>query len=141
MFTLTDYREAYRSGGLTPAAAVAEVYRRIRAHDDPALFISLRPEAEVVAEAERLTASGGADLPLYGVPVAIKDNIDVAGLPTTAACPAFAFTPERDAGAVARLRAAGALVIGKTNLGPVRHRARWHAFALRHAAEPVLPPT
>ena len=56
------------------------------------------------------------DLPLYGVPVAVKDNIDVAGLPTTAACPAFAYTPARDATAVARLRAAGAIVIGKTNL-------------------------
>ncbi len=63
-----------------------------------------------------MAAGGGASLPLYGVPVAIKDNIDVAGLPTTAACPAYATTPSRDATAVARLRAAGALVIGKTNL-------------------------
>ena len=56
------------------------------------------------------------DFPLYGVPVAIKDNIDVGGLPTTAACPAFAYSPSRDSTAVARLRAAGAIVIGKTNL-------------------------
>ncbi len=55
-------------------------------------------------------------MPLYGIPVAVKDNIDVAGLPTTAACPAFAYTPARDATAVARLRAAGAIIIGKTNL-------------------------
>ena len=54
--------------------------------------------------------------PLYGVPVAVKDNIDVAGLPTTAACPAFSYHPAQDATAVARLRAAGAIVIGKTNL-------------------------
>ena len=50
------------------------------------------------------------------MPVAVKDNIDVAGLPTTAACPAFAYTPAHDATAVARLRAAGAIIIGKTNL-------------------------
>ena len=57
-----------------------------------------------------------AQLPLYGVPVAVKDNIDVAGLPTTAACPAYAYKPTRDATAVARLRQAGAIIIGKTNL-------------------------
>ena len=59
---------------------------------------------------------GPAGLPLFGVPFAVKDNIDVAGLPTTAACPAFAYLPERSATAVERLRAAGALLIGKTNL-------------------------
>ena len=70
-----------------------------------------------MAEAERLAAKkDAAQLPLYGVPVAVKDNIDVAGLPTTAACPAFSYTPTRDATAVARLRAAGAIMIGKTNL-------------------------
>ena len=61
-------------------------------------------------------AAGETSLPLYGIPVAVKDNIDVKGLPTTAACPAFAYRPGQDATAVARLRAAGALVIGKTNL-------------------------
>jgi allophanate hydrolase len=70
----------------------------------------------VAAEARALEACDPAALPLYGVPVAVKDNIDVAGVPTTAACRDFARTPEEDAGAVARLRAAGALVIGKTNL-------------------------
>ena len=66
---------------------------------------------------KRLAAQNDASqLPLYGIPVAVKDNIDVAGLPTTAACPAFAYTPAHDATSVARLRAAGAIVIGKTNL-------------------------
>ncbi len=55
-------------------------------------------------------------LPLFGVPVAVKDNIDVKGLPTTAACPAFSYQPSHDATSVARLRAAGAIIIGKTNL-------------------------
>ncbi len=55
-------------------------------------------------------------LPLWGIPFAVKDNIDVVGLPTTAACPAFAYQPDKDATVVARLKAAGAIVIGKTNL-------------------------
>jgi allophanate hydrolase len=106
---------AHRAGKTTPARTVARSFARIRAHDDPAVFISLRAEDEAAAEAEQL-ASRDPQLPLFGVPVAIKDNIDVAGLPTTAACPAYAYTPTRDATAVARLRAAGAIVIGKTNL-------------------------
>src|SRR5262249_11229372 len=64
----------------------------------------------------RALADRDRSLPLYGIPVAVKDNIDVKGLPTTAACPAFAYQPARDATAVARLREAGAIVIGKTNL-------------------------
>ena len=64
----------------------------------------------------RLPHAASAILPLYGVPVAVKDNIDVKGLPTTAACPAFAYTPARDATCVERLRRAGAIIIGKTNL-------------------------
>jgi allophanate hydrolase len=106
---------AHRAGTLTPAETVARAYARLRAHGDPSMFICLREEADAVAEARALAKSGGG-LPLYGVPVAIKDNIDVAGMPTTAACPAFAYTPHHDATAVARLRAAGAIVIGKTNL-------------------------
>ncbi|HXQ09277.1 MAG TPA: allophanate hydrolase [Bradyrhizobium sp.] len=107
---------AHRAGILSPAQTVARSFARIRDHDDPAIFISLRDEKEARAEAEGLTAKEGAQLPLYGVPVAVKDNIDVAGLPTTAACPAFAYSPTHDATSVARLRAAGAIIIGKTNL-------------------------
>ena len=72
---------------------VARTYERIRAHGDPALFISLRDEKAAIAEAEGAEASGSKDRPLFGMPVAIKDNIDVDGLPTTAACPAFAYKP------------------------------------------------
>ena len=71
---------------------------------------------EVRAEAERLQTEGPRGRRLWGIPVAVKDNIDVAGLPTTAACPAFAYHPTRDSSVVARLRAAGAIIIGKTNL-------------------------
>ena len=114
--TVLDIVAAHRAGSATPSETVARTYARIRAHADPAIFITLREEAEVLAEARALEAAGKTDLPLYGVPFAVKDNIDVAGLPTTAACPAFSFKPTHDATAVARLRAAGALVIGKTNL-------------------------
>ncbi|HXL13408.1 MAG TPA: allophanate hydrolase [Bradyrhizobium sp.] len=107
---------AHRAGTLSPAQTVARSFARIREHNDPAIFISLRDEEEAIAEAKALSTKDAAKLPLFGVPVAVKDNIDVAGLPTTAACPAFAYTPSRDATAVARLRANGAIVIGKTNL-------------------------
>jgi allophanate hydrolase len=114
--TVPEILHAHRSGSRSPADTVARTYERIRAHGDPALFISLRDEKAAIAEAEALQGSGSKDRPLFGVPVAIKDNIDAEGFSTTAACPAFAYKPQRDATAVARLRAAGAIVIGKTNL-------------------------
>jgi allophanate hydrolase len=108
---------AHRAGQQSPAQTVARSFKRIREHNDPAIFISLRDEKDAIAEAEALAANKDASaLPLYGIPVAVKDNIDVAGLPTTAACPAYSYTPTRDAVAVARLRRAGAIIIGKTNL-------------------------
>jgi allophanate hydrolase len=107
---------AHRSGAATPEATIANCYARIRAHGDPAIFIALRDEADALAEAKALAATGDTDLALYGVPVAVKDNIDVNGLPTTAACPAFAYQPTKDATCVARLKRAGAIMIGKTNL-------------------------
>jgi allophanate hydrolase len=107
---------AHRAGTLSPAQTVARTYQRIRYHNDPAIFISLRDERDAIAEAEALTKKDAVGLPLYGVPFAVKDNIDALGLPTTAACPAFSYMPAHDATAVARLRAAGAIMIGKTNL-------------------------
>lgn len=107
---------AHRDGSVSPAETVARSYRRIREHNDPAIFIALRDEKDAITEAEGLANKDPASLPLLGVPVAVKDNIDVKGMPTTAACPAFSYQPGQDATAVARLRAAGAIVIGKTNL-------------------------
>lgn len=107
---------AHRAGTLTPAQTVARSYQRIRDHNDPAVFISLRDEKDALAEAEALSSKGAEALPLLGVPVAVKDNIDARGMATTAACPAFSYTPAQDSTAVARLRAAGAIIIGKTNL-------------------------
>ena len=114
--TAAEILNAYRDGTASPEDIVARSFARIRAHDDPAIFIALRDEAEVIAEARALAQTGDKTLPLFGIPVAVKDNIDVEGLPTTAACPAYSYRPNRDATCVARLREAGALIIGKTNL-------------------------
>ena len=107
---------AHRAGTMTPAQTVARSYQRIRDYNDPAVFISLRDEKAAIAEAEALSAKDPATLPLLGVPVGVKDNIDAQGLATTAACPAFSYSPAQDSTAVAKLRAAGAIIIGKTNL-------------------------
>ncbi|WP_120339712.1 allophanate hydrolase [Cryobacterium soli] len=103
----------------TPTGRVAEVYAAIAAADRPEVWITLRAEAEVQAEVDEVLARAAIawePLPLAGLLFAVKDNIDVAGLPTTAACPGFAYPAKEDATAVARLRAAGAVVLGKTNL-------------------------
>src|SRR5262249_6754424 len=81
------------------------------------VWISRVPESELRARADQLTQLGPKpELALYGVPFAVKDNIDVAGLPTTAGCPAFAYNPDRHAGSVRRLLDAGAILVGKTTL-------------------------
>lgn len=97
---------------------VRAAYVRLREVDRPEIWISLRPEADVVAEAEAVDArdAAGERLPLAGVVAAVKDNIDVAGLETTAGSRTFAYAPDADAPAVARLRASGVVVLGKTNL-------------------------
>jgi allophanate hydrolase len=107
---------AHRAGTMRPAETVARSYQRIRDYNDPAVFITLRDKKDALADAEALNAKDAASLPLLGIPIAVKDNIDVLGLPTTAACPAFSYMPTHDSTAVAKLRAAGAIVIGKTNL-------------------------
>jgi len=105
-----------RTGAAT--ARVQAAYRRIAEVDRPEVWITLRDHDEVLAEAALVDAraAAGADLPLCGTVLAVKDNIDVAGLPTTAACPSFGYLPEGSAPAVARLVERGAIVLGKTNL-------------------------
>ncbi|MFZ0694996.1 MAG: amidase family protein, partial [Alphaproteobacteria bacterium] len=95
-----------------------EALRRIVSYKDPAVWTARVPESEVMARARALTAVplDAEKLPLYGIPFAVKDKIDCAGLPTPAACPAFAYEPARDARVIERLLAAGAILIGKTNL-------------------------
>ncbi|WP_425419732.1 allophanate hydrolase [Oricola indica] len=101
---------------LSATDAVRQSYAAIRDADDPAIFISLKPEEEALVEAEALDAAGPEGKPLFGLPFAVKDNIDVGGMETTAACREFAHKVEVSAFAVARLEAAGAICIGKTNL-------------------------
>ncbi|WP_244172535.1 amidase family protein, partial [Streptomyces europaeiscabiei] len=105
----------------TPTPALTRVrmaYARIGAVNRPEVWIDLRPQPNVEAEAQAIDArlAAGAHLPLAGRLFAAKGNIDVHGLPTTAGCPAYAYTPDADAPVVARLREAGALVLGTTNL-------------------------
>ncbi|WP_345801665.1 allophanate hydrolase [Microbacterium sp. AZCO] len=97
---------------------VRSAYARIAEVDRPEVWISLREERDAATEAAVVESrvAAGEPLALAGLVVAVKDNIDVAGLPTTAGSRAFAYEPQADAPAVARLRAAGAIVIGKTNL-------------------------
>jgi allophanate hydrolase len=109
------------ASGQTDAVAVArEALARIEAYTaiQPALWITRIADADVLAYARRVDAriAAGETLPLAGVPFAIKDNIDLAGVPTTAACPDFAYTPSASAEVVERLIAAGAIPMGKTNL-------------------------
>ncbi|WP_280424843.1 allophanate hydrolase [Nocardia carnea] len=107
------------AGEATSAAdRVAAAYRTIREQDRPEIWISLRAEADVLAEATAIDArvAQGEKLPLAGVLVAVKDNIDIAGTPTTCACPGFDRIPDHTAPAVARLVEQGAIVLGKTNL-------------------------
>ena len=115
-FDLSTLRHAYASGQLTPVALVDEILRRIKDHADPATWIHLLSREALLDHARRVEARGSADQPLYGVPFAIKDNIDLAGVPTTAACPEFSYTPSQSAPVVQRLLDAGAIPIGKTNL-------------------------
>ena len=112
LLDIATLRAGFAAGAFTPGELVDAVYDRIEAYRDPAVFIALRPRAAARDEAMAADPS----LPLAGLPFAVKDNIDVAGMPTTAGCPAFAYMPARDAAVVARLRAAGAVPIGKTNL-------------------------
>ncbi len=99
-----------------PTASVRAALAADRAAADPALWITRVPDDVVLARAAALEAEGRQGRPLWGVPVAVKDNIEVAGLPTTAACPGFSRVAAETAPVVQRLLNAGAIVLGKTNL-------------------------
>ncbi len=108
----------YQAGEFSPQDVLAVVLKRIAAYPDPAVWIHLLPSDEVLAQAATVQKrwQTGESLPLYGIPFAIKDNIDLAGHPTTAGCPAFSYVAKRSAPVVQRLLDAGAILVGKTNL-------------------------
>jgi allophanate hydrolase len=114
-FDMASLHRAY-AVGVDPAEIVETVFARVAAAEDPGIFIHLTSKEALLAEAKALGAFDPVAKPLWGIPFAVKDNIDVAGMPTTAACPDYAYMPDQDATVVALLKAAGALVVGKTNL-------------------------
>lgn len=112
-------RARYLDGSLSPTQLVETLHEQMLAEDvalDRHVWIRRLTLDEMRVHAAALNGCDPKALPLYGIPFAIKDNIDLAGIPTTAACPAFAYTPEVSATVVQRLMAAGAIPVGKTNL-------------------------
>ena len=112
--SLPALRAAF-AAGLRPGVLVDALLERVDAQGDDHVWIHRASAADLHARAAEIEELDPA-LPLYGVPVAVKDNIDVAGMPTTAGCPAYAYRPTASAPTVDALVAAGALVVGKTNL-------------------------
>jgi len=108
-------RKSYAAGELTPAELLQEILRRTEVHREKNIWIIPPSEKLVQKYIDRLTAYDPA-LPLWGIPFSIKDNIDLAGVETTAACPAYVYTPQESAPVVQKLILAGAIPVGKTNL-------------------------
>ena len=115
-FDIANLQALYRSGALTPRALVDVVLARTAGNNTDNAWIYQLTAEQLYAYADALADKDPAQLPLYGIPFAIKDNIDLANVPTTAACPEFAYVPEQSATVVQRLIDAGAIPVGKTNL-------------------------
>jgi allophanate hydrolase len=114
---LSTLELSYKNRATTPTAVVREIYTAIRAQGERPIWITLVDEEQCIARASELESlNDTSKLPLFGIPFAVKDNFDVAGMPTTAGCPAFSRMAAQTAGAVQRLLDAGAILIGKTNM-------------------------
>lgn len=114
--TIKDLLDSYRGGRKTPGAVIERLLEHSTRADPRNVWITRLTRDQVMAYVSALDPARIDELPLYGIPFAIKDNLDLAGVPTTAGCPAFAYTPERSSAAVQRLIEAGAIPLGKTNL-------------------------
>jgi allophanate hydrolase len=115
-FLISDLLGAYRRGSITPSQVVDEALARAERTPDRHVWITRRSREELLDQARALEERSIDELPLYGIPFVIKDNIDLADVPTTAGCPAYSYTPSRSAGVVQRLLDSGAIALGKTNL-------------------------
>lgn len=113
---IASLKRAYESGAVTPEDVLSHVQRQLDARSDDGVWIRRVPLSEQFGALRRARAVGAERRPLFGIPFAVKDNIDVRGLPTTAACAAFAYDPDETAPAAARLIDSGAILIGKTNM-------------------------
>ncbi|MFT7405823.1 allophanate hydrolase [Zhongshania sp.] len=130
--SLTALRAAYLAGTTTPREVFGIIAQRCEQYHDHNIWIYTLSVGELEPYFQRLESASAQALPLYGIPFAIKDNIDLAGVPTTAACESFAYTPESSAFVVQRLIDAGAIPVGKSNLdqfatGLVGTRSPWGA--------------
>jgi allophanate hydrolase len=115
--SISDLADAYRRGDITVTEVVESVLVRIAERGDDGTWIAVADRFDLLARARQLESEPGApDLPLYGIPFGVKDSIDVAGWPTTLACPGYAYVAEETAPVVQRLLDAGAILIGKNNL-------------------------
>ena len=132
LLSIRHLLQAYRAGHRTPADVLTDIRERAARHGADNIWIHLLDETETAPWLDALAGQDPAILPLYGIPFAIKDNIDLAGIPTTAGCAAFSYTPDESAFVVERLVAAGAVPVGKANLdqfatGLVGTRSPWGA--------------
>ena len=138
--TVATIHQGYRSGDFTPETLVDYLLGKAAGYLDRNIWITALNRSQLQPYLEKLAGQSPDDLPLYGVPFAIKDNIDLAGIPTTAGCKDFTYTPDEDAYVVAQLIAAGAIPMGKTNLdqfatGLVGVRSPWGAC--RNSIDPA----
>jgi allophanate hydrolase len=113
---ISNLKQSYINNTLTPRALMSQIKERIEAHKENPIWIYTLSESELEPYLERLESCDPGSLPLYGIPFAIKDNIDLKGIPTTAACPDYSYIPEASAFVVNCLIEAGAIPVGKTNL-------------------------
>lgn len=114
--TLHSIRELYSKGIISPQDLINECFERIEKVSKNAIWISIKDKKETIERAKEISSLPKESKPLWGIPFSVKDNIDVSGLSTTAACPKYSYKPKESAPIVKRLEEAGAICIGKTNL-------------------------
>jgi allophanate hydrolase len=114
--TISSLKKAYKEKELTPRELMKQIQEKIEMHKENPIWIHVLSDAELEPYLAKLESSDMASLPLYGIPFAIKDNIDLQGIPTTAGCPDYSYTPAKSAYVVECLINAGAIPVGKTNL-------------------------